>query len=127
VAKLTGYALPPQVTIHLDSHPALPPLDLAGVTPGQHRAVVALLSSLTGHTYAETADALGIRVGSLHRHLSRLKAAQPALYAAMMLHRVAQPDARHEASQGRRTVSRAAYRAIYRQRFVREPWERCRA
>jgi uncharacterized protein (DUF2237 family) len=123
-AKLTGHALSPQVATHPDLTSPLPPLDLAGVTPGQCRAVVALLAIPTGCTYTEAAEAMGIHVGSLHRHLARLRAARPALYAAVMQHRAAQLDARHEASAGRRVAARATYRATYRGRWGREPWER---
>jgi hypothetical protein len=55
-----GHARSPQVETHPDLPAPLPPLDLVGVTPGQRRAVIALLSSPTGRTYAEAANALGI-------------------------------------------------------------------
>lgn len=122
VAAYTGHALSLQPETHPELPAPLPPLDLADVTPGQRRAVIALLASPTGCTDAEAADALGIHVGSLHRHLGRLGAAHPALYADVMRHRAAQLDARQEGSHARRVASRAAYRAEYRAVWGREPW-----
>jgi hypothetical protein len=50
VAKPTGHAPSLQWETHPDFPAPLPPLDLAGVTPDQRRAVIALLSSPTAPT-----------------------------------------------------------------------------
>ncbi len=124
-ARYGGQSITPQVATHPDPVTApLPALDLAALPVGQRRAVTALLAVPEGRTYAEAAAALGLRAGTLRRHLARVRAHHPALYAAAMVHRTAQLRRRHERAEARARQGRAAYRGRHRERFGREPWAR---
>jgi len=115
------------ITVPGDVHPAraeraLPPLDLADVPEGQRRVIVALLAEPEGRTYPATAAALGLHLGTVHRHLARLRERRAAVYAAVLAQREAQLDARHEGAEERARGRRARRRAVHRARYGCEPW-----
>lgn len=126
IAPEACHAIPVQGAVHpaLDDA-SLPPLDLAGIPDGQRRVIVALLAEPVGRTYPATAAALGLHLGTVHRHLARLRERHPRVYANVMAHRAAQLTTGQErtaqATKGRRAQRRAAHRARYGARETQKP------
>jgi hypothetical protein len=117
------------IMARVDVHPvpvsaALPPLDLAGIPEGQRRVIIALLTESTGRTYPATAAALGLHLGTVHRHLARVREDHPHTYAAVMVHRAAQLASGQERTAAARRGRRAHRRADHQTRYGCEPWAR---
>ena len=51
----------------------------------------ALVADPRGRTYPAVAAALGVHVGTVHRHLARIRAHRPAAYRALMAARASYP------------------------------------
>ena len=79
---------------------------LATLPAGQRRVAEAFVAEPWGRTRGETAAALGVHVGTVHRHLARIRGRRPAIYAALMARR------------------RATRRYIFQHIYGCEPWER---
>ncbi len=60
---------------------------VAPLPPGQRRVALALALGPRAPTYHELAAGLGLHVGSVYRHLGRIRARHPAVYAAIMARR----------------------------------------
>src|SRR5437763_2140608 len=71
---------------------------LAGLPPGQQRVARALLATGTAPSYPALAAALSLHLGTVHRHLGRVRARHPALYATLMAERARHLAARHAAA-----------------------------
>ena len=97
---------------------------LDAVSSGQRRVAEALVADPYGHTYPELGAALGLHVGTVHRHLGRIKRRHPAVYAALMAIRAAQLNARHQRALARRRVKRWQRRYRHLHVYGCEPWER---
>jgi transposase len=104
---------------------------LANSPGGQRRAALALVGGRRARTYREAAALLGLHVGTIYRHLYRLRRQRPEAYAAVMAVRAGQLAERHAAAvnrEGARSAEwhrrQAARRYYYR--FGRWPWERRR-
>ena len=101
---------------------------LGRLPAGQSRVALALVLGPSAPTYPEVAARLGVHVGTVHRHLGRVRAKHPEVYAALMAERRWQLERRHE-----RAVERAERRSAewhrrqanrrYRARYGRWPWE----
>jgi len=101
---------------------------LGRLPAGQRRVALALVLGPSAPTYPEVAARLGVHVGTVHRHLGRVRAKHPEVYAALMAERRWQLERRHE-----RAVERAERRSAewhrrqanrrYRARYGRWPWE----
>jgi len=125
IAPEACHAIAVQGNVHPVSAPApLPPLDLADTPDGQRRVIIALLAAPEGRTYPATAAALGIHLGTLHRHLARLREGRPAVYATVLAQRETQLDTRHEGAEDRARGRRARRRAAHQARYGRAPWAR---
>ena len=105
-----------------------PPAGVDLLPSGQRRVAEALLSETRAPTYPEVAGALRIGVGTVHRHLSRIRARHPELYQDLMAARRIQLDARHREAESRARAHsdawhrrQSARRFFYR--FGRWPWE----
>jgi hypothetical protein len=113
------------------------------VSPGQRRAAEALIGGDEARTYQEAAEVMGVHVGTLYRHLKRLRERHPDVYAAVMATRAEQLAERHEnallraAAHSREWLRRKRNLGYlrrfgcwpwearaHRQRFGRWPWER---
>jgi hypothetical protein len=105
------------------------PAGLDRLPPGQRRVAVALVETGTAQSYPAVAAALGVHLGTVHRHLGRVRARHPALYAALMAERARQLATRHTAALARAAAHseqwhrRQANRRYY-YRYGRWPWER---
>ncbi len=102
---------------------------LANLPPGQQRVALALIDSPLARTYREVAAALNLHLGTVYRHLYRLRRGNPEAYAAVMAVRAEQLAKRHAAAVRREEArsaewhrKQAARRYYYR--FGRWPWER---
>lgn len=104
-------------------------LDMLRALPdGQRRVALALIGQPAAPTYQQVADALGVHVGTVHRHLGRVRAARPELYARLMAERRQQLAERHDraverAERRSRAWHRRQANRRYYQRFGRWPWE----
>jgi hypothetical protein len=124
IAPEACHAITQRVDVRPDAvYPALPPLDLSGLPGGQRRVIVALLAEPTGRTYPATATALGLHLGTVHRHLARVREHHPHTYAAVMAHQAAQLITSQERTAVARSGRRAQRRANHRARYGCEPWE----
>ena len=107
------------------------PASLATLPPGQRRVAEALVGGEVAPTYEQTADALGLHVGTVLGYLNRIRERRPDAHADLMAlrrrqlgewHRVA---LRRAAEHSRRWHRKQANRRYY-YRFGRWPWERSR-
>jgi hypothetical protein len=125
IAPEACHAITVQVAVHPDAvYTALPPLDLVGIPDGQRRVITALLAEPGGRTYPATAAALGLHLGTVHRHLARVRERHPHTYAVVMAHRAAQLATGQERTVATRRGRRAQRRAAHRARHGCEPWAR---
>ncbi len=60
---------------------------IAPLPPGQCRVALALAVGPRAPTYPELAAGLGLHVGTVYRHLDRIRAHHPEVYAAIMARR----------------------------------------
>ena len=97
---------------------------LAALPAGQRRVAEALVADPFGRSYPEVAAALRLHVGTVHRHLGRVRRRHPAVYAALMATRAQQLDARHERALARRRTKRWQQRYLHWHVYGCEPWER---
>ena len=97
---------------------------LATLPAGQRRVAEAFVVEPWGRTRGETAAALGVHVGTVHRQLARLRARRPVVYAALMAVRGRQLAGRQERARARAKVRRAKRRFICHHVYGCEPWER---
>ncbi len=116
------------VKSHLWHHPVPRSHDLAALLAtlpvGQWRVAEAFVAEPCGRTRGETAAALGVHIGTVHRHLARIHARHPAVYAALMTARRAQLAGRHDRVLTRARTRRATQRYICQHVYGCEPWER---
>lgn len=102
---------------------------LCGTMPaGRGRVALALVVSETAPTYRRVADALGISLGTVHRHLKRVRDLHPEVYGALMGERQRQLAARHEEAEQRAAAHsecwhRSQANRRYYYRFAHWPWE----
>ncbi len=68
-------------------------ISLERLTTGQQRTVKTLLK---GKTYQDTANTLGVSVGTVYRQLKRIKDKHPSLYQEIMTVRKEQLAQRHQ-------------------------------
>ncbi len=111
------------------SHPPVPRAHdlaalLAPLPAGQRRVAAAFVAEPRGRTRGETAAALGVHVGTVHRHLARIRERHPAVYAALMARRRAQLAGRHDRALSRARARRAVRRYVCQHVHGCEPWER---
>ena len=97
---------------------------LVAVPAGQRRVAEALVADPYGRTYPEVAATLGLHVGTVHRHLGRIRRRHPAVYAALSAKRAEQLDARHQKTLARRRTKRWQRRYLHLHVYGCEPWER---
>lgn len=97
---------------------------LATLPAGQRRVAEAFVAAPWGRTRGETAAALGVHVGTVHRHLARIRARRPVAYAALMAARREQLAGRHDRALSRAKTRRATRRYICQHVYGCEPWER---
>jgi transposase len=104
--------------------------DLTPLTPGQRKVITALLNaSKRTPTYQDVAKKLGVSVGTVYRHLKRVRDEHPELYQDIMLERKAQLDKRHveavnRARQNSRRYFRRKWNREYKEKHGYYPWER---
>jgi hypothetical protein len=103
---------------------------VATLPPGQRRVAGALIGVAMAPTYRAVADHLGLSLGTVHRHLGRIRRRHPALYGELMCVRHAQLAERHREAQRRAECRSATWHRSqsarrYYYRFGRWPWE-CR-
>lgn len=89
---------------------------------GQRRVVEALLAGEIGRSYPEAAAVLGLHLGTLHAHLSRIRKRHPATYEAIMMQRAEQLERRHQAAEAREYERGVRRLASYREAHGRDPW-----
>lgn len=82
------------------------------LSDGQREVLMALLEEDVARTYPETAEALGLALGTVYTHLRRVKQKAPALYAAAM-------EIRRE-QLGRRKARSAARAAAHSAEWFRK-------
>ncbi len=63
---------------------------------GQRRVAAALVEVNRGRTYPEVAAILEIHVGTVHRHLRRIRLRHPQIYRQVMAERRRQLTLRHQ-------------------------------
>ena len=102
---------------------------LAELPEGQRRVAQELVGSGYAKTYAEVAARLNLSLGTVYRHLKRIRERRPAVYAALMETRWQQLRQRHSEAVERRSKRSAAWHRRqanrrYRERFGYYPWER---
>ncbi len=97
---------------------------LATLPVGQRRVAEALIADPRGRTYPAVAAALGMHVGTVHRHLARTRARRPAVYAALMTARAEQLASRHASALVRVKTRRMIRRYVCQHMYGCEPWER---
>ncbi len=97
---------------------------LATLPAGQRRVAEALIADPRGRTYPAVAAALGVHVGTVHRHLARIRARRPAVYAALMVVRVEQLAGRYRRALERARVRRWVRRYAHWHLYGCEPWGR---
>jgi hypothetical protein len=97
---------------------------------GQARVAIALIADDPSPTsYTQVAENLGLHLGTVHRHLGRIRSIHPALYAELMTLRrrhLAERHVRVDARRRRRSLlwGRQRYAAKYRAEHGVWPWER---
>jgi hypothetical protein len=101
---------------------------LAALPAGQRRVAEALVAGDDVPTYPELAERLGLGLGTVQRHLKRIREGRPETYAALMAERRRQLAMRHgQAVERREERSRRWHRKQanrrYREWFGRYPWE----
>jgi transposase len=74
---------------------------LASLPSGQRRVAEALIGGEQARTYAEVAKRLGVHVGTVHRHLGRIRERHPDAYALLMAQRQTQLAVRHSQALSR--------------------------
>ena len=93
---------------------------LKKLPPRQQAVAEALVSEGSAVTYQEVADTLGIHLGTVHRHLQRVRENHPDVYAALMQLRAWQRGVRHyRAIERAMAHSRAWFRRKRTRRYVR--------
>ncbi len=97
---------------------------LAALPPGQRRVAEALMAEPAGRTYPQVAALLGVHLGTVHRHLARIRRRHPAAYRALLAVRADQLAGRHTRAVAGAKAQRARRRYIHRHLHGREPWER---
>lgn len=101
---------------------------LAELPSGQRRVALALIEG-KGRSYQGVADALGRSVGTVYRHLKRIRDDRPATYQALMAYREGQLERQHKEALKKarahtdRWFRRQRSRRFY-YRFGYWPWER---
>jgi hypothetical protein len=96
--------------------------------PGQARAAIALLEVDPPRTYVGVATYLGVNVGTVYRHLRRIKDRRPNVYSSIMEERTAQLARYHAVVVERRQKrslawARRRYAARFRTIHGEWPWE----
>ena len=90
------------------------------LAPRQRAVAEALVSEGSAVTYQEVADTLGIHLGTVHRHLQRVRENHPDVYAALMQLRAWQRGIRHyRAIEREKAHSRAWFRRKRTRRYFR--------
>ncbi len=97
---------------------------LATLSAGQRRVAEALIADPRGRTYPAVAAVLGVHVGTVHRHLARIRARRPAVYRELMAARAKQLVGRHWRAQNRARTRRWVRRYAHQHLYGCEPWER---
>ncbi|HSH78798.1 MAG TPA: hypothetical protein VLA19_09745 [Herpetosiphonaceae bacterium] len=97
---------------------------LATLPSGQRRVAEALVADPRGRTYPAVAAALGVHVGTVHRHLARIRRLHSEAYAALMVMRREQLAERHWRALNRARVRRWARQYRHRHLYGYELWER---
>jgi transposase len=104
--------------------------DLTPLTPGQRRVVLALLNARRSTpTYEGVAKKLGVSVGTVYRHLKRVREKHPELYHSIMLERKHHLAQRHKealkrAEENSRRYFYRRYNRQYKEKYGFYPWER---
>ena len=97
---------------------------LATLPAGQRRVAEALVADPVGRSYPAVAAMLGLHVGTVHRHLGRIRRRHPSVYAALMATRAEQLAGRHWRALTRRRTRRWQRRYLHWHVYGCEPWER---
>jgi excisionase family DNA binding protein len=111
-----------------DGLPPIPrPMPLAQLLDtlpiGRRRVGIALVDDEAGRTYPEVAAILGIRLGTVHQHLRRIRLRHPAAYSALMKLRARQLRARHRRALARaRAHSKRWHTLVKRRRVPNSDW-----
>lgn len=105
------------------------PASFGSLPPGQRRVAEALVGGEVAKTYPAVAEELGIHVGSVYRHLRRLRQRRPETYAELVALRRRQLDERHRGAVKRAAEHSARWHKKqanrrYHDRFGMWPWER---
>lgn len=101
---------------------------LANLPPGQRRVASSLIEG-KGKSYQGVAEELELSIGTVYRHLKRIRDSSPATYQLLMAYRKGQLVQRHKESLKKarahsdRWFRRERNRRFY-YRFGYWPWER---
>ena len=88
---------------------------VAPLPAGQRRVALALAVGPRAPTYPELAEHLGLHVGTVYRHLDRIRVRHPVLYAAIMARRGELLAKRHTQDLTRERVRRHRWRRRHRE------------
>jgi FixJ family two-component response regulator len=91
---------------------------LATLPPGRRRVAMALIADNRGRTYPEVAAKLGVRLGTVHGHLRRIRRRHPQVWAAVMKARARQLRARHRRALTRATAHSKRWHEITKGRHL---------
>ena len=82
---------------------------LTGLPAGQRSVATALIDAGRARTYSKVAALLGLHLGTVHRHLGRIRLRHPEVYDALMRARASQLTERHREVLERARSQRAAW------------------
>jgi hypothetical protein len=74
---------------------------LAGLPAAQNRVAKALIAGPEAKNYSALAVELGVHIGTVHRHLGRIRSRHPEVYSALMVVRKRQLAERHKRALAR--------------------------
>jgi len=91
---------------------------LATLPPGRRRVAIALIADDSGPTYPAVAAKLGLHLGTVHRHLLRIRRRNPKVYVAVMNARSRQLAERHREARARAEAHSKQWHAMTRGRYL---------
>jgi DNA-binding NarL/FixJ family response regulator len=91
---------------------------LATLPLGRRRVAMALIADTQGRTYPEVAAKLGVRLGTVHQHLRRIRLRHPDVYLAVMKERTRQLAARHRRALARAKAHSKRWHEITKGRYL---------
>ena len=85
---------------------------------GRRRVATVLVDDEAGRTYPAVAAILGLRLGTVHQHLRRIRLLHPAVYSALMKLRARQLNARHRRALARAKAHSKRWHTLLKRRYV---------